>query len=143
MNISKEIIKISAIVGAIFGFLALIPPFIFYACLTLFLFSSIATVLYYRKFDSYELVDYNNTALNGGIIGFVSFFGFAVLFIPCVLILSLIFKNYYNYGLPYFLNLQALWLFILILVTVGIICAVTNGVMLMSVQLVDSFRKVK
>ena len=91
----------------------------------------------------FKLIDSKDTALKGGIIGFISFVSFTAVFIPCVLILSIIFKNYYNYGLPYFLNLQALWLFILILLAVGIICAVTNGVTLMGLQFIDILRKDK
>ena len=143
MNITKEMMKISMLFGIITGVIALIPPFIFYSLLILFLFASIAVVLYYRRIEKFELTDSKDTALKGGIIGFISFLSYIAVFVPCVLVLSFIFKGYYNYGLPYFLSLQAFWLFILILVVVGIICAVTNGVTLMGLQSVELLRKGK
>ncbi len=143
MNMSKEIIKIAVLFGIATGVAALIPQLIFYACLTIFLFSAIAAVLFYRKREKFELLDSKTAALNGGILGFISFISFTAVFIPCVLVINLIFKNYYNYGLPYFLNLQALWLFVLILITTGLICAVSNGAMLMLLQFIDTLRKGK
>lgn len=141
--ISKDLLKTSILCGVIIGIIALIPIFIFYSCLALFLLSSIITVLYYRRFEKYELEDYKDTVIKGGVMGFISFLGFITVFIPCTLIISSIFKNYYNYALPYFLNLQALWLFVLILLTVGFMCAMTNGVTLMGVQAIDTLRKEK
>ncbi|MBE7706197.1 MAG: hypothetical protein E7Z91_03010 [Cyanobacteria bacterium SIG30] len=143
MNLTKELLKITTFLGLIFGVVALVPYTIFYVLVALFLLSSICSILYYRKLTKFELTDYKTTMITGGVLGFASFVGFIVVFIPCVLVLSFIFKSYYNYGIPYLLNFQAIWLFILIIIVVAIVCASTNAVSLMALQYFDILRKGK
>ena len=142
MNISKRIIAISASVGVILGVIALIPPLIFYDLVLLFSISSVVAVIYSKE-NLLDLTSYKSTALLGGILGFISFMAFVATFVPCVLVISFLFKTYYNYGLPYLINFQAFWLFLIIVVFVAIISASTNAVSLMGLHLLYSLRKGK
>ncbi len=126
ITISKQSLIVSAIVGAAIGLIALIPPFIFPAMLLLLFFSAPIAVFYLCRNDLLKLEDYKQSAIMGGIVGAVSFVAFGVVFVPFVILLGWIFKNYYNYALPY-LVFRAFWLFLISGALLGFVCALTNA----------------
>lgn len=126
ITISKQSLLLSAIVGAIIGLIAVIPPFIFPAVLLLLFFSAPIVIFYLYKNKFLKLEDYKQSAIEGSIIGAVSFVAFGIVFVPLVILLGWIFKNYYNYALPY-LVFKAFWLFLISSALLGFVCALTNA----------------
>lgn len=128
MNI-KEITKISLILGAILGAVALIPFVVFLAFLFLFLFASVSVAIY--KKDFLPGLDYRQTVFWGMFTGATASIGFFTIFIPITLILSFIFNGYLSYGLTYLIKFDALWFSIIILLVVMLVCASSNAISLM------------
>ncbi len=126
ITISKQSLVFSAIVGAAIGLIAVIPPFIFLAVLLLLFFSAPIAIFYLQKNGFLKLEDYKQSAIVGSIIGVVAFIAFGIVFVPLVILLGWIFKNYYNYALPFFV-FKAFWLFLISGVLLGFVCALTNA----------------
>ncbi len=126
ITISKQSLLLSAIVGAIIGLIAAIPPFIFPAVLLLLFFSAPIVIFYLYKNNFLKFEDYKQSAIEGSIIGAVSFAAFGIVFVPLAILLGWIFKNYYNYALPY-LVFKAFWLFLISGALLCFVCALTNA----------------
>lgn len=128
ITILKKAAILSLILGAATAVIALIPFFIMYVVLFLSFFTAPAVIIYMKKFNMLGVLDSQQAAILGGGIGFATSLGFFVVFAPAVLLIHLIFKSYYSYGLQYFIQFNALWLFIIILIMVAAILALTNAV---------------
>lgn len=126
--IAKQASILAAILGAIIGIIALISPLMIYIIPTLMFLCAPLVIVCMKKRKELGYLDIQQGAFLGGVIGTASSIGFFAAFIPLVLIIGLIFKQYYTYGIPYFLNFQSLWLFVLILITLIATLAVTNAV---------------
>ena len=117
----------SLILGAVLGLIALFPFAIGFVIFLLGFLSSVAIILYMKKNEKHlGIIDNEQGAILGGIIGFCSGVGFFVSFAPMVSILKLIFKDYYAYAIPYVLE-EAFWLFLVIVFIVAFIFALTNS----------------
>ena len=117
----------SLILGAFIGIASIIPPFIGLAIFILSFLSSPLVISYMRKNERFvSFLTNQEGAILGGIIGLFATFGFFATFCPLVCIIKLIFKKYYAYMIPDVLS-SALWLFVVIVVMVGLIFAMTNS----------------
>lgn len=117
----------SLIFGAFVGLFALIPPLIGLCLFVLLFLSSVVVILFMKKNEKHlAFITNEQGAILGGIIGFFATIGFFITFTPLVCIISLIFKSYYSYTIPYMLN-QALWLFFIVVFIVAAIFALTNS----------------
>lgn len=125
--IAKRGAILSLVFGGIIGLISLIPTTIGLMLFVLSFVSSIFIIFIMKK-DKKQLsfIDNREGAILGAIIGFFSSIGFFATFCPMVLILHLIFKSYYSYGIPYIIH-DALWLFFVILFFVCLIIATTNA----------------
>ncbi len=145
ISVSKKMLMFAVYYGLILGLLGAIPYPTIVLYLLFFLFFVFAPVIliYFKKKNVFVFENYKKSAITGGILGFVGLISFLISFIPIVLILGFIFKNnYYNFGLPYFFRLDAIWLLVVIIISVGIVCASTNAVSSMGAQFfVDLFEK--
>ena len=102
-------------------------------------FSSVFVIIYMRKDEKYvAFLDSQQGAIMGALIGFFESIGFFVTFCPMVCILHLIFKSYYSYMIPDMLQ-DALWLFVVVVLMVGLIFALTNSATGMGVAWVMSY----
>lgn len=119
----------SLIFGAIMGIAALLPFLIGYVLFILVFFSSIAVILYMKRNDKHlGIIDTQQGAVLGGIIGFLSCVGFFLSFSPMVCILKLILKErYYAYAIPDAFSM-GIWLLLIIILMVGSLFAMTNSV---------------
>lgn len=126
--ILKKAAILALILGAGVAIVALIPFFIIYIVLFMSFFTAPTVMIYMKKNNLLGILDMQQSAFLGGAIGFASTLGFFVVFTPLVLIVHLIFKNYYTYGLQYFITFSALWLFVIILFMVAGLLGLTNAV---------------
>ncbi len=136
--ILKRATILAAFLGAIVAVVGLIPFFIIYVVLFLSFFASPAVLIFMKKKFLLGVLDMQQSALLGSAIGFACSVGFFVVFVPAICLIHLIFKNYYSYGIQYFVQFQALWLFIIILAMLAAILALTNSVSAMAVNYVYS-----
>ena len=118
----------SLILGAALGLLALFPSVIGFSLFIVAFLSSAIVILYMKKNEKHlGIINNEQGAILGGIIGFFSGVGFFASFSPMVCILRMIFKEkYYSYAIPDIIS-DAFWLFVVIIVMVSIIFALTNS----------------
>ena len=118
----------SLILGAILGLIALFPSIIGFALFIVGFLASIIVILYMKKNEKHlGIIDNEQGAILGGIIGFFTGVGFFFFFSPMVCILRLIFKEkYYSYAIPDIVT-EAFWLFVIIVIMVSVIFALTNS----------------
>ena len=125
--IAKRTAIFSLILGAIVGLVSLLPFLIGISLFLLAFFSSVVVMLYMKKDEKHiSYLTNEQGAIMGGLIGFFSTIGFFLTFSPMVCILHLIFRNYYSYMIPDMLK-DALWLFVVVVVMVAAIFALTNS----------------
>lgn len=125
--IAKRAVIFSLILGAVLGLISLIPAIIGFALFTLSFLASVIVILYMKQNEKHlGIIDNQQGAILGGLIGFFATIGFFASFSPMVCILKMIFKSYYSYAIPYAIQ-DALWLFFIIIFMVGIIFAMTNS----------------
>ncbi len=125
--IVKKTAIFSLIIGFLSGIVALIPPFIGLVLFFLVILIGPFVILLMKKNDRHlGIINEEQGAILGGIVGFFSTVGFFLSFSPCVCILHLIFKKYYSYMIPDMLT-GALWLFFILIFMVAGVFAATNA----------------
>ncbi len=125
--IVKRAAAFSFLLGAILGIMAIIPFISGLAYLILILLSSVAVILYMKKNEKYlGIIDTQQGAILGGIIGFVTTIGFCTVFLPMKFILSLIFTKSTDLGISFFFT-TAPWLFFIIIFIVAVILGFINS----------------
>lgn len=134
--ILKRACIFSLILGVVTAIVGLLPFLIVYVVLFLSFFCAPAVIMYMKKNNMLGILDMQQSAFLGAVIGFATTAGFFAVFAPLVLLIHSIFKNYYAYGLQYFITFQALWLFIIILAMLAGLLALTNAVSAMCVNYV-------
>ena len=123
----KQTAILSAILGGICGILTLIPFVRTFSFLILILCISAIIIIYMKRNNSIGVLDIKEGAVLGGIIGFVSFIAFSIVFIPLVTIVGLIFKNYYTYGISYMLKVSGFFVLVMLVVFLAILSALMNA----------------
>lgn len=123
----KHTAILSAILGAIIGVLTLIPFVRNFSFMLLMLCISAVIIVYMKKNDLIGIIDAREGAILGGIIGFVSFIAFAIVFVPLVAIVGLIFKGYYTFGITYMLRISGLFVLVMLIVFMGTLSALMNA----------------
>ena len=126
----------SLLLGALIGLVALIPSLILMCLFVLSCLSSIIIIAYMKKNEKYlGIIDNQQGAILGGIVGFFATVGFFASFSPMVTIIHLIFKKYYSYAIPDMLH-SAPWLFFIVVIMVAAMFAVMNAVSGMGIAFV-------
>jgi len=123
----KQTAVLSAILGGILGVLTLIPFVRNFSFMILILCISAVVIVYMKKNDLIGIIDVKEGAVLGGIIGFVSFIAFSIVFVPLVSIVGLIFKSYYTYGITYLLRASGFFVLILLVGFLGVLSALMNA----------------
>lgn len=123
----KQTSILSAILGGIIGVLTLIPFVRNISFIVLILCISAVIIVYMKKHDLIGIIDIREGAILGGIIGFVSFIAFSIVFIPLVSLTGLIFKGYYTYGILYMLRVSGFFVLILLVVFLATLSALMNA----------------
>ena len=129
MNTSllKLILILSCFLGAICGFLSLLPflgGLIFFILLSL---SSVIVIIFLMRSNLLQLESIPESITIGSIIGFVSFIAFSIVYMPLVIILMKAFKNYTNYGVALSLSNANLFIIIVVSIFMAVLCATINA----------------
>ncbi len=129
MNISliKLIVMFSAFIGVVAGFLSVIPfigGWIFFILMCL---SAVIEMGFLIKIKVLPLDSVQESATIGGLIGFISFIAFSIVYMPLVLILLKVFKYYTNYGVALALNNSSFWIIIFVSLFMAILSATINA----------------
>lgn len=124
----KQLAILGALAGVALGIIAAIP-FLFWICILIAMFWISAFVLVYLKqHDLIGIINVREGSIFGGIIGFVAFIAFSVVFIPMTSLLGLIFKSYSLDVLRFFMNdFGSFIVLILLIVSTAGLAALFNG----------------
>ena len=129
MNISliKLITILSIIIGLTGGFLTLVPYIggvVFFILMSL---TSVISIVFLMRLGAVRFDSAAESAVIGGITGFVSFIAFSIVYMPLVIILLKVFKYYTNYGVALALNNANLFIIIVLSVFIAILSATINA----------------
>lgn len=125
--IVKQTAILSSILGGILGVLTLIPFVRNFSFMLLILAISAVVIVYMKKNDLIGIIDVKEGALLGAIIGFVSFVAFSIVFVPLVVIVGMIFKGYYTFGISYMLQASGFFVLVMLVVFLGLLSALMNA----------------
>ena len=89
--------------------------------------SSTALILFMTKLDMLKITTVQESAVLGAIIGFISFIGFSIFYIPIIIVLARFFRYYPNYGVSMALNNASLGLIIVLVIFMGVLAATINA----------------
>ena len=128
--IVKQTAILSAILGGIIGGLTLIPFVQGFSFLFLLTGVAALVIIYMKKNDLIGIIDVKEGMAFGGIIGFISFIAFSIVFIPSVTILGWLlslFKIHYNtFGLNVFIQ-SGFFVLVIIMIFMGMLSALMNA----------------
>ncbi len=125
--IIKQTAILSAILGGILGVLTLIPFVRNFSFMLLILAVSAVVIVYMKKNELIGIIDVREGAILGAIIGFVSFIAFSVVYMPLVVLVGAIFKNYYTFGISYLFKVSGFFVLIMLVIFMGILSALMNA----------------
>lgn len=90
----KQLSILSALAGAALGLFTLIPYVGYVSFLTAFVFLSAILICYLKKNDLIGIINIQEGAIFGAVIGIVSFTAFLIVLAPIASVLGIIFKTY-------------------------------------------------
>lgn len=126
-SLLKLILFISIFIGVLAGVLTAVPYIGELAFWILLSLSAVIEMAFLIKVGVLELQSVRESVTIGGIIGFVSFMAFSVVYMPIVLILLKLFKFYTNYGVAVMLGAANIGIIILLAVFMAILSATINA----------------
>ena len=126
-RVLKQTALLSLFLGAILGIITVIPyvgniAFWILMCLT-----SVIIILFMMKLEMLEIKSVQESAVLGAIIGFISFIGFSVFYIPIIVLMAKIFQFYPNYGISIALSNASFGLIIILVLFMGVLSATLNA----------------
>lgn len=126
----KQTMILSAILGGILGVITLIPFVQGFSFLFLFVGVAALVIVYMKKNDLIGIIDVKEGMALGGIIGFVAFMAFSLVFIPLDLLLGAflgLFKIPYNtYALNIFIQ-SGFFVLVVLIIFIGVLNALMNA----------------
>lgn len=126
-NMIKVVSLLSVIAGLILGFLAIIPFVGAIAFWIVMCFTSVIVMIYLHRLRVLNLQSVNESAVVGFVSGFTSFIGFAISYIPSVIILFKLFNIYPNYGISVMLNNATFGVLVMFVIFVAVLSATVNA----------------
>lgn len=94
----KRMVVISSILGAVLGVITVIPVVNVLSFLAIMFLASPSVIIYMTKYNLIGILNLKETLIYGAIIGFISFLGFSLTFVPLATIIGLIYKNSFYLG---------------------------------------------
>ena len=94
----KRMVIISSILGAILGVVTVIPAVNVLSFFAIMFLASPFVIIYMTKYNMMGVLNLKQTLIYGAIIGFISFLGFSLTFVPLATIIGLIYKNSFYLG---------------------------------------------
>ena len=126
-NILKQVSLLSIFLGAALGVITIIPYIGEIAFWSLMCLSSTAVILFMTKLDMLKITTVQESVVLGAIIGFISFIGFSIFYIPIIIVLAKFFRYYPNYGVSMALNNASVGLIIILVIFMGVLAATINA----------------
>ncbi len=125
--IAKKAAIYALILGAILALVGIVGFLIGLVAFALGLLCAPAVMFFMKARNEIGFLENQQGAALGAMIGFCSAVAYFAIFTPLVLIIHLIMPSYYSYGLPYIVSFDTFWLFLVIVITIGILTALTNA----------------
>ena len=122
----KNLAIYSLIFGLVSGLLGLIPVIGVIVFLIIIFSSSFIILVALKKTGNLVCPDEKTGLLYGGNAGFITFIGFAIVFLPVSFLLSLIFKDSYFTGIGMIVT-NGFTLMLTLVLFIGILCAMMNA----------------
>ena len=135
MNVSllKVITMLSCFIGIVCGLVALI------AFGNLIRPEGIIIVLTLMKLNVLKLESIPESLAIGGIIGFLSYIAFSIVYVPFAILLIRVFKYSSNYGVSLMLGHSNLFVILMISVFLAAFCATVNGITSLCIYYIGKF----
>lgn len=129
MSLFKLITILSCLFGILFGFLTLLPHIGGFTFFILMCFPAIVIMTY---LISTKLMSIDNIAESltiGGIIGFISYIAFSIVFLPFTILMIKVYHYSTNYGVSVFAQQANVFIITTISIFMAIISATINSCM--------------
>lgn len=126
-NILKQISLLSLFLGGALGVMTVIPYIGEIAFWVLMCLASTAVILFMTKLNMLRINSVQESVMLGAIIGFISFIGFSILYIPIIIGLAKLLQFYPNYGVSMALSNASFGLITVIVIFMGILSATINA----------------
>ncbi len=126
-KVLKQITFLSIVLGAMLGLITAIP---FIGSIAFWILMCIASTIIITMMTKSELLIINSvreSAVLGAIIGFTSFLGFSLFYVPIIIILAKYFNIYPNYGISMAFSNASLGVIIIFVIFVAILSATLNA----------------
>ncbi|OLA93925.1 MAG: hypothetical protein BHW64_05805 [Candidatus Melainabacteria bacterium LEY3_CP_29_8] len=94
----KRMVIISSILGGILGVVTVIPIINVLSFFAILFLSAPIVIMYMTKYNMMGVLDLKQSLIYGAIIGFISFLGFSITFVPLATIIGLIYKSSFYLG---------------------------------------------
>lgn len=129
MNISliKVISILSCFLGVICAFVSLLPYISGFAFFVLMCLASVIVILLLMHLNILKLESVPESITIGGLIGFISYFAFSVIYIPMVIILIKFFQYSTNYGVSLALGHSNLFVILTVSIFLAVLSATINA----------------
>lgn len=130
----KQMIILSVILGFALGAITIIPLIGVISFLAVMILASTSVLIYMKKMNSIGVITEKEGGIYGAIIGFVSFLGFCLSFVPLAAIIGWIYSLFSNQPIWYSTmtiwfkyGLSSILILLLMIVFVGALSALLNG----------------
>ena len=127
MSLLKVILLMSTLLGFVFGLISPIPYIGGLAFFVLLCFAAPIVLGMLLNIGVLKIDNISESAVLGGIVGFVSYIAFSVVYMPIVLILYKVFNYYVNYGVTLALTNANLFVIVVVSIFMGILSASINA----------------
>ena len=127
MSLLKVILLMSTLLGLVIGLLSPMPYIGGLAFFILLCFSAPIVLGMLLNIGVLKIDNISESAVLGGIVGFVSYLAFSVVYMPIVLILYKTFNYYVNYGVTLALTNANLFVIVTVSIFMGILSASINA----------------
>ena len=127
MSLLKVILLMSTLLGLVLGLISPIPYIGGLAFFVLLCFSAPIVLGMLLNIGVLKIDNISESAVFGGIVGFVSYLAFSVVYMPIVLILYKVFNYYVNYGVTLALSNANLFIIVTVSIFMGILSASINA----------------
>ena len=122
----KQMAALSGILGLIMGILTIIPFIRNFSFFALVVLAAPIIIVYMKKMNMIGILDIKQGALYGAIIGFISFIGFSISFVPLATIIGFIYKGSYYLGISLLFR-AGFFVLIMMVFFVAILAALMNA----------------
>ena len=126
-NILKQISLLSLFLGGALGVITLIPFIGELAFWILMCAASPIVILFMMKMEMIDIQTVKESVVIGSIIGFISFIGFSIFYMPISVLLIKLFNYSTNYGVSLALSQASFGLIIVMVLFISVLSATVNA----------------